>query len=86
MARLTQAEARLIQYPPNPDTWACGATLKTPDGDPFSCGGRMAGRFTSCVFCGKKKPRNPKLIWPEYVRACAKAGIEPTDRKQAANE
>jgi hypothetical protein len=30
-----------------------------------------------CVLCGYAQPRNPKKLWPDYVRACKIVGIDP---------
>jgi hypothetical protein len=61
--RLTQAELRLLQYPPTETTWIC------------KCGKYGSGEAKLCYFCNGKKTKT--LLWPKYVEACTKVGIEP---------
>jgi len=84
---LTAAEQRLLKYPPTASTWECKGTTKTTkivDGSPelvkFPCGATNNGRNRRCIYCGTPKSRTPKLLWPRYVAACKKAGIEPGTR------
>lgn len=79
MAKLTQAEKRLLRYPPTTKTWRCKGYLVV-DGEKKLCGQLTLGMATKCFLCGKAKPRTPELVWPEYERACQKAGIEPGTR------
>jgi len=62
---VTETEARLLLYPPTESTWLC------------SCDQPIKGSAEKCYFCGKKKPKKVKLLWPQYVKACKKVGIDP---------
>src|SRR5688572_9281768 len=75
MARLTLLEKQLLRYPPTEATWLCRAKVEWNMGD--SCGVLNSGSQEKCWLCGEKKPRAAKLIWPVYLSACEKAGIEP---------
>ena len=71
----TRAEARLLTYPPTKETWVCQA--KKPSLDGSTCQKINAGKYERCWVCGSKKPKRPKKLWPQYVAACKKVGIEP---------
>lgn len=81
MARLTQAEKKILRYPPTKQTWRCKGYVLTSTSEGTVekklCGTLVIGMSGKCFVCGKKKPSRPELVWPEYVRACQKAGIEP---------
>jgi hypothetical protein len=75
-AKLTKAEKRLIQHPPTPRTWRCRSKRKGEAGTE-PCGFINSGLRSTCGMCGTSKPSKPTLLWPLYLKACAKAGIEP---------
>ncbi len=84
MARMTDRERQLIQYPPTPTTWACGRKYKTSeliDGEPqlvdYKCVGINPGSTKVCSYCRRPKRPTALLLWPAYLAACVKAGIEP---------
>ena len=84
MARLTVAEKRLLQHPPTKGTWRCKGYIKTSptegEVEKKLCGQLNLGLTHHCWVCGKVKPNKAELVWPEYVAACKKAGIEPGER------
>lgn len=83
MARLTYAEKRLLKYPPTERTWECGnniAVVRQDDTVKVRCGWLNSGRAAKCVGCGRMKPKKPQLVYPRYLVACQKAGIEPGTR------
>jgi hypothetical protein len=87
LAKLTQADERLILYPPTETTWECNRTRTViQDGEPaeYTCKAKNAGHVRNCVICTKPKARNAKLVWPRYLEACRKAGVEP--RKESGDE
>jgi len=55
-------EQGLLLHPPTKVTWAC------------SCGIYNGGRQEKCWLCGK--PKTDKLLWPIYIAACEKVGVE----------
>jgi hypothetical protein len=67
--KLTNAEQRLLLFPPTETTWRCihkdGFEVVVP------------GSERQCWHCRKAKPAKPKLLWPDYVKLCEKVGIEP---------
>lgn len=68
----------MLMYPPTPDTWQCRATFRTGDGVTVrECAMWNSGSRRTCSMCTARKPRKPKLMWPSYVRAAVKAGIDP---------
>lgn len=69
---LTKREENLLEHPPTPSTWIC-SNAKHPDIKTVN-----PGSAKECYICLKNKPANPKLVWPEYVAACAKVNIEPS--------
>lgn len=79
MAKLTQAEQRILRHPPTTATWECLAT-RLRDGVMARCGQYNLGMASKCWLCAKPKPRRVKLVWPVYEAACKKAGIEPGTR------
>lgn len=85
MAKLKVTEQALLRYPPTPTTWACRRKLKN-DGVEYVCSHVNTGRAKACVFCGTSKPARPNLLWPLYVAACSKAGIEPGTRWPTATQ
>ena len=62
---LSEEERGLLLYPPTESTWIC-----TNDHV-------VAGSYKECWACKEKRPRRPKLLWPKYVAACQKVGVEP---------
>lgn len=79
MSKLKAAEEALLRNPPTPETWVCGRKTKH-DGIEVECRGVLSGNCRKCHFCGKDKRASAKKLWPAYVAACAKAGIEPGTR------
>lgn len=78
MARLTNAEKRLIDYPPTPKTWRCKHKIRKGEDQLLSeCGSVNSGRNKQCWLCTHLRPSKPVLLWPLYVKACAKAGVTP---------
>lgn len=78
---MTNAELHLLRHPPTPDTWVCPAKHRGNDPkDVKTCGMVNSGKRDRCTLCASKKPRRPVLLWPAYVRAAVKAGIEPTGK------
>jgi hypothetical protein len=69
---LTLRDKRLLKYPPTPETWICRA--KKAEG---TCGNVLGGSTDRCWHCGTRRPARPTRLYPDYERACAKAGIEP---------
>lgn len=83
MAKLSAAEKRLLVYPPTETTWECQGSLKVRLMDEIvdqACSMAWSGDKTKCLVCGVARRKRPKLLWPLYVAACKKAGIEPGDR------
>lgn len=80
MARLTAADKKLLRYPPTPQTWRCKRYVTDADGVKRHCRTVLVGMSRKCWLCGKEKPAKPELVWPDYVAACKKAGIEPGTR------
>ena len=72
--RYTEAERRLISYPPTKETWACKNTYGEEN---VNCGILNSGSSDLCWLCGKAKPESPDLVWPRYVAICEKVGIDP---------
>lgn len=76
LASLTAREQQLIEYPPTETTWLCvhveGYTSSNGERREIKRGYANAGSRRTCGFCAKPKPRNPKLVWPEYQAALAK--------------
>ncbi len=60
--KLTGEEIRLLEYNPTKTTWKC------------ECGLANSGKMKVCWACGK--PKNKVLLWPVYVAACVKVGVE----------
>lgn len=79
MADLTQREKRLLRYPPTDSTWECLSTTKRGE-ETVRCGAINPGSSVTCWCCARPKSRRPKLLYPAYVAACKKAGIEPGTR------
>lgn len=79
MAKLTQADQRLLRHPPTEKTWEC-QVKRTHDDMQVVCGMVNSGSRTTCCLCTRPKARQPKLLWPSYLAACKKAGIEPGTR------
>lgn len=71
-SRLTQFERKMLEYPPTEKTWICKA--KKEDS---TCNMILSGSTPNCLLCGKPQGENPQRLWPKYVDACAKVGIEP---------
>ena len=84
--RLTRVEQRLIHYPPTKGTWVCQAKKPSLDGPKVPCTKVNSGAAEVCWVCGTKPPAKRKLLWPEYVSACKKAGIEPTGKMRSRIE
>lgn len=82
MARLTAAEKRMLDYPPTERTWLCQSKRKTDEGTRI-CGTPCSGKTEACYSCGKAKPKKPKLLWPQYLLVCKKAGVEPKRKEPA---
>lgn len=79
----TLAEQKILTHPPTPKTWECRASVLRNVSDQIqigTCGMINTGRTDKCCLCGKRKPAKPKLLWPAYVKACEKVGIEPGTR------
>lgn len=76
LAKLTKAEKRLVLWPPTPRTWVC-RRKQEKDAGTGKCGFVNSGRQRKCLMCGGPKPSKPVLLWPAYLKACQKAGIEP---------
>ena len=76
LATLTAREQQLIEYPPTETTWLCEHVETRPGilGERTQVKRSYAnpGSRATCAFCAKRKPRNPKLVWPEYQAALAK--------------
>src|SRR5690349_21156860 len=78
--RLTEREKRLLAYPPTHFSWYCDQCAAVNSGTPYR---------TWCAICRAPKPRSPKLVWPDYEAARAKAekGADPsTKRDQEAKD
>jgi hypothetical protein len=82
--KLTLAEQKIIQYPPTRRTYVCrgkrGTNVQNDDGswtkNMTVCGFVNNGRNKTCLLCGRRKPEKPTLLWPTYLAALAKAGLE----------
>jgi len=74
--KLTKIEKRLLEYPPNPDTWECQGILSNSE----KCTMGNNAKNTKCVVCGTIKPKRPKKYWKTYVEACNKVGIIPGEQ------
>lgn len=72
--KLTEYEKALLEYPPTMTTWIC-QKRKTAEGVVIKH--VNTGSNKKCTYCGEARPAKPKLIWPDYVSACEKVGIEP---------
>jgi hypothetical protein len=68
--KLTKIEERLLLFPPTKDTWICN-----------NCDRYVSGSYNVCIWCRVKKPKQPKLVWPKYIKACEKINIEPLSAK-----
>ncbi len=66
---LTEAERRLLQYPPNEDTWICKTIYQGGGGENVQCDTLNAGYEHSCVMCRKPQPENAPLLMPLYEAA-----------------
>lgn len=78
--KLTRTEQRLLRFPPTRSTWLCNKkhVRQTDNGvERSECGTLNSGSQNICWMCGTLKPKKPKLLWPAYLVACEKAGIEP---------
>lgn len=69
--KLTQLERNLLEYPPTEKTWICNSCE-------YKC--VNSGSNTQCFLCAKPRPKKPTLLWPKYIAACEKVGIEPGHR------
>lgn len=79
--RLTTLEKRLLSFPPTKTTWECRAKRNHLfDQSVIVCGGVNNGKESSCWLCRSKRPAKPPLLWPLYVKACSKVGIEPGEK------
>lgn len=76
LARLNKAERQLVLHPPTPRTWVC-RRKRQKDAGTEACGFVNSGLQRQCVLCAAPKPSKPVLLWPLYLKACEKAGIEP---------
>jgi hypothetical protein len=76
LARLNKAEKRLVLHPPTPRTWVC-RKKRQKDAGTEACGFVNSGRHRKCQLCAATKPSKPVLLWPLYLAACKKAGIDP---------
>lgn len=74
----------MMKYPPTKGTWICMAK-RLRDGISFKCQSYLSADESKCPWCGTKKPRKPPLLWPEYVIACEKAGVDPENPKGDAD-
>lgn len=72
-ARLTKRELNMLAHPPTKGTWLCTKCCDEPILNSVSLG--------ACWLCGTKMGERPKLLWPLYVVACKKAGIEPSGKR-----
>lgn len=76
LATLTPRERLLIENPPTEATWLCEHTESYVAGDltrrEVKRSYANAGSRSTCAFCAEPRPRNPKLVWPEYQAALAK--------------
>lgn len=96
MAALTKIEQHLLRYPPTLGTWKCEDVSLSLEADPAhdapiieirrTCGNVNSARMEACWVCGTPKPEEPKLMWPLYVAACKKAGIEPSHTTSPSSE
>ena len=78
---LTAAERRLLEWPPTPETWKCKKRLiSLVPGEERVCPWVMAGYSQKCTGCGTPMPSKPERLFPAYLLACEKAGIEPGTR------
>lgn len=80
--KLTVQEKNLLEFPPTERTWVCNGTYLVwnateSKNEKKTCGTVNGGSNKECMLCGKKRSEKPKLLWPDYVSACAKVGIEP---------
>lgn len=75
--KFTKAEKQLLDHPPTPRTWVCPRKREKGEQGRVPCGFVNSGRQRKCVMCGSPKPSKPKLLWPLYLAACKKAGIQP---------
>ncbi len=73
---LTAEEVNLLQFPPTEETWVCTNDHKQ-DGNVKPKTFFNHGEVKNCILCGMAKPRKPVLLYPRYITACAKVGIEP---------
>ena len=74
--RFSKAERQLLDHPPTPRTWVCKRKRKQ-EGALTECGMVNSGQQRKCVLCASPRPSKPKLLWPLYLAACKKAGIQP---------
>jgi hypothetical protein len=71
--KLTKTEERLLFNPPTPETWLCPAKNHAEIvGEQIN-----SGSTEKCPMCGNARPKKPKLLWPVYLKVCAKAEIDP---------
>lgn len=84
MSKLTAREQRILKHPPTRQTWVCTTKRTAADATKVECGGLLPGYATRCHYCGGKKPRKPKMLWPFYEQTCKKAGIDPDNPKGVA--
>lgn len=70
---LNKYEKYLLTNPPNEGTWKC----ISPTPSDTICGIINSGKATDCWLCRTPKPVKPTLLWPMYLVACKKVGIEP---------
>ena len=76
--RLTKSEKALLRYPPTPETWICTHQwMRLYEDEKRPCNAVNAGKKKRCWVCQAAKPTRPKRLWPKYLAACKKAGIEP---------
>lgn len=74
--KMNAKQRNLLEYPPTQTTWIC----QNPT-DYGRCDHYIAGSSNKCTYCGADRPNTPKLLWPEYVKACNIVGIEPGEQK-----
>lgn len=76
--KLTENEKRLLSYPPTKETWVCQNKYGEEN---VLCDMPNSGSSTECWLCRAKKPDDPILLWPAYVKICEKFNIDPELRK-----
>lgn len=80
--RLTEADRKLLSYPPTKGTWIC----QNRWGDENTLCATINGRnHEECILCKAPKLEEPVLLWGAYVKVCERFELDPELREPVKN-